>query len=77
MNRLVHMTFVQSVFGKTIFLSLDFPTTTGANHVSLIVAQRNCARYGVCESRFRSQVRPPKDSDVRDREPYRHLKTDR
>ena len=45
---------------------LRFPVTTGANHVSLIDAQRNYARDGVCESRLHSHVRQPKDSDVRD-----------
>lgn len=45
---------------------LRFPMLTGANHVSLIEAQRNYARDGVCELRLRSHARLPKESDVRD-----------
>ena len=45
---------------------LRFPTTTGANHVSLIEAQENYARDGVCEWRLHPHVRPPKESDVCD-----------
>lgn len=45
---------------------LRFQRTTGANHVSLVEAQRNYAREGVCELRFRSNVRAPTATDIRD-----------
>jgi hypothetical protein len=45
---------------------LRFPATTGANHVSLIEAQINYAREGVCERRLRRHVREPGEADVRD-----------
>jgi hypothetical protein len=45
---------------------LRFPTTTGANHVSLIEAQENYARDGVCEWRLHAHARLPKESEVRD-----------
>jgi hypothetical protein len=41
---------------------------TGANHVSLIQAQENYARGGVCEMRLRAHVRALESSDVRDPE---------
>lgn len=45
---------------------LRFPTTTGANHVSLIKAQENFARDGVCEHPLHPPVRSPTESDVLD-----------
>lgn len=45
---------------------LRFQRTTGANHVSLLEAQRNYDRDGVCELRFLSNVRVVTASDVRD-----------
>jgi hypothetical protein len=45
---------------------LRFQRTTGANQVSLLEAQRNYARDGVCELRSLSSVRAATASDVRD-----------
>jgi hypothetical protein len=47
---------------------LKFPSTTGANHPTLIEAQENYSREGVCEWRLHDYVRPSNDSDVRDPE---------
>jgi hypothetical protein len=47
---------------------LRFPTTTGANHLSLILAQQNYADDGVSEPGFRSRVRQPEPSESRDSE---------
>src|SRR5678815_301622 len=45
---------------------LRFVRTTGANHVSLVEAQENFIKAGVCELRFSSNVRAPIASDVRE-----------
>ena len=45
---------------------LRFPRTTGANHVSLLEAQGNFIKEGVCELGFSSNVRAPTASDLRD-----------
>ena len=45
---------------------LRFARTTGANHVSLVEAQANFIKAGVCELRFSSNVRAPSASDVRE-----------
>lgn len=45
---------------------LRFVRTTGANHVSLVEAQENFINEGVCELRFRANVRAPRASDVRE-----------
>ena len=45
---------------------LRFVQTTGANHVSLVEAQENFLKEGVCELRFRSNVRAPSASDLRE-----------
>ncbi len=47
---------------------LRFPTTSGANHLSLILAQQNYADEGVCEPGFLSHVRQPEESEFRDPE---------
>jgi hypothetical protein len=38
----------------------------GPNRVPLVVAQRNFIEHGVSELRFKTHVRPPRKSDVRD-----------
>ena len=45
---------------------LRFPTTTGANKVSLIEAQKNFVSFGACEQRFIDHVRPPSEEDIQD-----------
>jgi hypothetical protein len=45
---------------------LRFPTTTGANHISLIEAQKNYINFGVSEVRFASDIRKPTSADQRD-----------
>src|SRR5205814_8300431 len=47
---------------------LRFPRTTGANHVSLIEAQKNYSAFGACERRVSEFVRPAAKSDNRDPE---------
>ncbi len=47
---------------------LRFPTTSGANHLSLILAQQNYADEGVGEPGFLSHVRQPKGFEFRDPE---------
>ena len=47
---------------------LRFPMMPGANHVSLIEAQQNYARDGVCEMRLQVHVRALQASDLRDPE---------
>ena len=53
-------------FWEDDIFQLRFPMTTGANHVSLIQAQQNCARDGVSELRFHAHARPPKEFELRD-----------
>ncbi len=45
---------------------LRFVRTTGANHVSLLEGQENFVNEGVCELRFRSNVRAANASDLRE-----------
>ena len=47
---------------------LRFPKTGGANHVSLIEAQKNFAEFGACEKRILKFVRPVSAADVRETE---------
>ena len=45
---------------------LRFVRTTCANHVSLLEGQENFINEGVCELRFRSNVRRARASDLRE-----------
>src|ERR1700685_465375 len=48
-------------------VQLAFPDLAGgANKCSLIEGQQNFAAFGVCEMRFKSRVRAPNASDVRE-----------
>ena len=55
-------------FWEDSISELRFPKTTGANHVNLIEAQKNFARFGCSDSRAVSFVRPPKESELLDSE---------
>jgi hypothetical protein len=45
---------------------LRFPRMTGANHVSLLDAQRNYREFGACEERVLAFARRPTAADDRD-----------
>jgi len=54
-------------FWEDDLVQLAFPDLAGgANKCSLIEAQQNFERVGVCEPRFKDQVRSPNASDKRD-----------
>lgn len=42
---------------------LRFPRMGGANHVSLIEAQKNYKEFGACELRVKPHVRPPRANE--------------
>lgn len=47
---------------------LRFPYTTGANHASLVQAQRNYIEFGACEEKVTPHVRKASQNDVKDPE---------
>lgn len=45
---------------------LKFPSETGANKISLIIAQQNYEKFGANDKRCLTHVRSPRDSDIKD-----------
>jgi hypothetical protein len=63
-------------FWEDDIVQLAFPDLTGgANHCSLIEAQRNFSSFGACEMRIKEHVRGPNESDRRN-EAWRPLQPD-